>query len=152
MSYSPNIKNKISEVNSTTETLVGGATFTGVGEDVSQYDSVVVSVKADQDGTFTVQFSNDNVNWDSTLTRYYRVNQIEAPHRFTVTRKFCRVTFTNTSAQALTYLRIQTSYGLKNNLNAPTDSTLAQDFDSTVVRPTDFRYEVALGKRQGYTT
>jgi hypothetical protein len=37
-------------------------------------------------------------------------------------------------------------------LNAPIDSTLAQDFDATVVRPTDFHSEVALGRRQGVTT
>lgn len=29
---------------------------------------------------------------------------------------------------------------------------LAQDFDATVVRPTDYHYEVALSRRQGHTT
>jgi hypothetical protein len=43
-------------------------------------------------------------------------------------------------------------FGEKAELNAPTDSVLAQDFDATVVRPTDYHYEVALGRRQGATT
>lgn len=145
-------ENNISAHNSTTTPLNAGGVFTGVGEDVSQYNSVVVAVKTDQDGTYTVQFSNDNSNWDSTLTRYFRTNQIEPPHRFTVTRKYCRVVFTNTSASNQTYLRIQTVFGEKSDLNIPVDSSMSQDFDSISVRPTNLNYEVALGRRQGYTT
>lgn len=144
--------NTISTVNSTATLLNAAAVFTGTGEDVTRYGSVVVSVKTDQNGTFSVQFSNDNSNWDSVLTRYYRTDQIEAPHRFTITRKYCRVVFTNTSASNQTFLRLQTSFGDKADLNAPTDSVLAQDFDATVVRPTNYHYEVALGRRQGHTT
>ena len=150
MSYLPN-RNFISSVNSTTAPLNAAAVFTGTAEDVSQYDSVIISVKTDQNGTYTIQFSNDATNWDSTLTRYYRTTSIEPPHRFTITRKYCRITFTNTSASNQTYLRLQTVFGSKGDLNAPTDAILAQDYDATVVRPTDFRYEVALGLRQGHT-
>jgi len=151
MSYLPN-KNRISTLNSTSTLLNAAAVFTGTGEDVSQYNSVVVAVNTDQDGTYTVQFSNDNTNWDSTLTRYYRTAQIEPPHRFTITRKYCRVVFTNTAVSNQTYLRLQTTFGEKTDLNAPLDSTLAQDYDATVVRPTEFHTEVALGRRQGSTT
>ena len=151
MSYFSN-QNLISTINSTDTLLNAGATFTGTGEDVSRFSSVIVAVKTDQDGTYTVEFSNDNTNWDSVLTRYYRTGQIEAPHRFTITRKYCRVTFENTSASNQTYLRLQTVYGEKNDLNAPTDSNLAQDFDAIVVRPTKYEYETALGRRQGSTT
>ena len=138
--------------NSTTTPLTAGSTFTGVAEDVSGYDSVVVAVKTDQYGSFSVQFSTDNINWDSILTRYYRLGQIEAPHRFTITRKYCRVVFTNDSTTDQTFLRLQTTFGSKGDLNAPIDSTLAQDFDSIAVRPTDFHAEVALGLRQGAMT
>jgi hypothetical protein len=151
MSYFPN-KNFVSTVNSTDTLLTSGASFTGTGEDVSQFQSVVVAVKTDQDGTYTVQFSNDNTNWDSVLTRYYRTAQIEPPHRFTITRRYCRVVFTNTSAGDQTYLRLQTTYGDKTDLNIPNDSNMSQDYDSISVRPTDFKYEVALGRRQGSTT
>lgn len=141
----------VSTDNSTSTLLAAAAAYTGTWEDVSVYDSVTVAVKTDQDGTFSIQFSPDGTNQDSTLTRYYRTGQIEAPHRFTVTRKFMRVVFTNTSAADQTYLRLQTIVGDKGELNAPSDSTLAQDFDATVVRPTDYNSEVALGRRQGAT-
>ena len=143
--------NTISTDNSTTTLLNAAAAFTGTAEDVSKFDSIVVAAKTDQNGTIEVEFSNDGTNWDSTLTRYYRTDQIEAPHRFTITRKYARVVFTNTSASNQTYLRLQTAFGSKTPLNAPSDSVLAQDFDAAVVRPTDYKHEVALGRRQGAT-
>ena len=144
--------NTSSSANSSTTPLNTLAVFTGTAEDVSLYDSIVVAVKTDQNGTYSIQFSTDGTNWDSTLTRYYRTGQIEAPHRFTITRKYARIVFTNTSASNQTYLRLQTMFGDKSDLNTPLDSSLAQDFDSISVRPTKFEYESALGRRQGSTT
>jgi len=139
----------VSAANSTSTPLDAAATFTGTAEDVSGYNSVVIAVKTDQDGTYTIQFSTDGTNWDSTLTRYYRTTQIEAPHRFTVTRQYMRVTFTNTSASNQTFIRLQTSYGDKAPLNVPIDAVVAPDYDATIVRPTNYRHEVTLGRRQG---
>ena len=141
--------NETSVVNSTTTLLTNGSVFTGEWENVSSKDSLVVAVKTDQNGTYSVQFSPDGINQDSTLTRYYRTDQIEAPHRFTVTRNYARIVFTNDSGSDQTYLRLQTSYGTKADLNAPLDSTLSQDFDAIAVRPSDYKYEVAGGLRQG---
>lgn len=137
--------------NSSTTPLNASATFTGSWVDVSSFDSIVVAVKTDQNGTFTIQFSPDGTNADSTLTRYYRTDQIEAPHRFTITRQYARVTFTNTSASNQTYLRLQTTLGTFEALNAPIDGVMAQDFDAIATRPTEYRAEVALGRRQGAT-
>lgn len=146
------ISDAVVDSNSTTTLLTNGSTFTGDWEDVSTYGTITVAVKTDQDGYFSVQFSPDGTNVDSTLTRYYRTGQIEAPHNFTITRKYARVTFTNDSGSDQTYLRLQTLLGNRPALNAPSDSTLAQDFDATAVRPTEFKYEVAEGLRQGYET
>lgn len=144
--------NMVSVSNSSTSALNDSTTFTGAWEDVSAYDSVVVAVKTDQNGVFMIDFSPDGANVDSTLTRYYRTSQIEAPHRFTVTRQFCRVRFTNDSGSNQTYFRLQTTFGSKMELNAPQDSALAQDFDAIVTRPTQLDYEVVLGRRQGWTS
>lgn len=140
---------RVSTANSSTTLLTNGSTFTGDWEDVAHYNNVVVAVKTDQNGYFTIQFSPDGVNQDSTLTRYYRTTNIEAPHKFTVTRQYCRVTFTNDSGSDQTYLRLQTLYGEKSDLNIPQDSTMAPDYDAIATRPTDYRTEVALGRRQG---
>lgn len=140
----------VSAGNSSTDTLASGATFTGTWQDAITCPSVMVAVSTDQNGTYTIEFSPDGVNQDSTLTRYYRTTHIEAPHRFTVTRRYCRVTFTNTSASGQTYFRLQTIFGDRQDLNAPLDSTLAQDFDALPTRPTDYPTEVGLGQRQGH--
>ena len=152
MTYINPLKPIVSTDNSTTTPLSSGTTYTGTWEDCSNFESVVVAVKTDQDGTYAIEFSPDGINIDSSLTRYYRTNQIEPPHRFTVTRKYARIGFSNTSASDQTFLRLQTIYGAQTDLNAPMDSTLAQDFDAIVTRPTDFHTEVALGRRQGATT
>jgi hypothetical protein len=138
--------------NSSTAALNSAAVFTGTWKDVSAYATMVVACKTDQDGKIEIQFSPDGTNEDSTLTRYYRTTQIEPPHRFTITRKYMRVKFTNTSASNQTYLRLQTILGDHADLNIPVDATMSQDYDAVSVRPTEFKYEVALGRRQGATT
>lgn len=142
----------ISADNSTTTLLNASSTFTGVWVDASAYSSVIIATKTDQNGKIYVDFSPDGVNADSTLTRYYRTDQIEPPHRFTITRKYLRVRFENTSASNQTFIRLQTMLGNQTDLNSPADSTLSQDFDAQNVRPTDFNYETALGLRQGRST
>jgi len=148
-----NTKSVISNLNSTTTALNDGQTFTGGWEDVTEYESVVVACKTDQDGILSVQFSPDGVNVDSTLTRYYRTGQIEPPHRFTITRKYYRITFENNSGSNQTELRIQTSIKANSeSLNSPLDAILSQDYDAIVTRPSDYHTEVALSLRQGATT
>jgi len=146
------IQGTLSTDNSSTSAINTGSNFTGTWEDVSEYDSLIVAVKTDQDGYFEVQFSPDGTNQDSTLTRYYRTTQIEAPHRFTITRQYFRVVFYNNSGTNQTYFRLQTRYGQSAPLNAPLDSTVSQDFDATLVRPSDYTTEVAQGIRQGSAT
>ena len=142
----------ISTSNASSTLLTAASVYTGTWEDVSNYESVTIAVKTYQNGTYSVQFSPDGTNQDSTLTRYYRTTQIEPPHRFTIAREFMRVVFTNTSASDQTYFRLQVMLGDKAALNVPLDAIISQDYDATVVRPTDFKYEVALGRRQGSTT
>jgi len=138
--------------NSSTTPLANGESFTGAWTVVEDVEAVNIAVKADQDGIYSIQFSPDGINPDSTLTRYYRTNQIEAPHRFAVTRRYCRVVFTNDSGSDQTVFRLQTMVGGQSLLNAPVDGLLSQDFDSISVRPSEFKYEVATGLRQGYET
>lgn len=135
--------------NSSSSLLTAGGVFTGSWTNAESFSDLVVAVSSDQNGTFSIQFSTDEVNVDSTLTRYYRTDQINAPHRFTITRKFFRVVFTNTSSSSQTFFRLQTHVGSYSNLNTPIDSVLSRDFDSLAVRPTDPDSETVLGLREG---
>jgi hypothetical protein len=142
----------VSTSNSSVVALTSGSTLTGTWEECLAYEDISIAVKTDQNGTYTIQFSPDGTNADTTLTRYYKTNQIEPPHVFEVTRKYFRITFTNTSASNQTYFRLQTILGNRGQLNIPADSVMAQDYDSISTRPTKYEYEVALGLRQGQTT
>lgn len=150
--YTPAINSFTSTDNSSTTPLSNGATFTGTWENCEKYADLIVAVKADQNGIFYIDFSPDGTNVDSTLTKYYNTTDIEAPHRFTVTRKFFRVRFTNDSGSDQTAFRLQSSLKVSSNsLNAPLDQSLARDYDSIPVRPSLYRFEVAQGLRQGHS-
>lgn len=145
----PSIDGAVMTVNSSTELLSSGTTFTGQWVEATGYASVVVAAQTDQNGELYVQFSSDATNIESSLVRYYRTDTIEVPHRYTITRRYVRVVFTNSSTGNQTYFRLQSMLCYQTDLNAPLDSTLSPDYDSQSVRPTDFKTEVAISRRQG---
>lgn len=151
MTYLPNTKSQASVLNSSTETLTDGATFTGTGELNNQPD-VMVQVTTDQDGTLYCEFSNDGTNWDTSLSFTYDASRINPPHIFVKGSRYFRVRFTNGNDGEQSYFRLYTYYGEFNKLTAPINGTLAETYDALTTRPTDYHYEIALGKRQGSTT
>jgi hypothetical protein len=132
--------------------ISAGSSWTSDWIRIDRNDSLTISVKTDQDGYFQLELSPDGINQDSVLLRYYRTNRINPPHKFSVTRGYARISFYNTSVNNQGYFRFQTLNGTHADLNIPTDATVAQSYDAKVVRPTDYKYEVALGLRQGATT
>lgn len=101
----------ISNNNSSTTSLGGAAVFTGVSEDVSSYQAITVTAFANQasaPGGLALQFSPDNVNWDTSHT--YTV-AISTPRTVVeqVYARYFRVVYTN-GATAQTAFRLQTIY------------------------------------------
>lgn len=139
--------------NSSTSNIANGLAFDGEWQEVDPGTELIVTLKADQDLTLEILYSPDGETEDSTLTRYYRTGQIEPPHIFVNARPFVRVVVTNSSGTDTTSLRLYTYITDKTGiLNIPIDATMSQDYDSISVRPTDFPSEVALGRRQGWST
>lgn len=136
--------------NSSTTLLVASATFTGTAE-LNNYPDVMIYISTDQNGTYYIEFSSDGTNWDTSLSFLYDTTRINAPHTFDKAPRYFRIRFTNTSTTDQTYLRLLTYYGSFNQLTAPINGTLSENYDATVVRPTDYKSEVAMGKRQGRT-
>lgn len=133
--------------NSSTTALNAAATYTGTSVDVSQYASVVVAVKTDQAGTLYIEFSPDGTNWDSSLSFSVAASTNEV-HRLTVTRKYFRVRFTNTSASNQTYFRLQSMAGAQPALTSALNSVIQADADAATVRPLDFNLMTAEGLYQ----
>lgn len=140
-----------STINSSTSTLAAGATFTGTGE-LNDYSDVMIVVKTDQDGTAYFEFSTDGTNWDSSISSNYHTSEINPPKILVKGYRYFRVRFTNTSASTQSYFRLGVYYGSFNKLTTSIDGLLPQNFDAIAVRPTDYRYEAALGNREGATT
>ena len=134
----------VSIVNSSVAALTGAATFTGVWEDVSGYDSVVVSLLTDADGTLSIQFSPDGTNVDSSLSVAVTASSNET-HRVTVTRKYFRVVMVN-GAAAQSYMRLQSIKGEKQLLTSLLNSSIQDDDDSVLTRAIQEESLIAEGK------
>jgi hypothetical protein len=100
---------KVSTDNSTTSVLGAAAVFTGTGEDVSKFRTVVVSVYASHasasDG-FEVHFSSNGTNWD--ITKTYSVSATTGAYvAVPVLAQYFRVKYTN-GGTLQTSFRLQT--------------------------------------------
>lgn len=140
-----------STLNTSTTLLTNGSTFTGTAE-LNTASDVMVFVKTDQNGTLYCEFSPDGTNWDTSLSFKYDTTRINPPHVFVKGNRYFRVRFTNDSGSDQTYFRLGTYYGSFNKLTSPINGTVAENYDATLVRPTEYKYEVAMGKRQGRST
>ena len=94
----------VSTNNSSTATLAGDAVFTGIGDDVSRFASVSILYKSDVAAAtsgLSIQFSQDNTNWDVQLVGDLGAKTFQV-HRLVPAAKFFRVVYTNGSdAQSL---------------------------------------------------
>ena len=140
-----------SSKNSTKTALLTGETFTGEWEKI-ETPSIMVSVETDKEGTLYIDFSNDGVNPVFSATFPYKLDRINPPHIYEIGSRFTRVRFENTSGEDQGKLFVTSSYGSYNKLTAPLNGLVAETYDATIVRPTEYKYEVAMGKRQGRTT
>lgn len=134
--------------NSSQTPLLIGDDFTGEGVK-NEYASVMVVLSTDQNGTLYCEFSIDGQNWDTSLSFNYDTARINPPHIFEKGSRYFRVRFVNDSGVDQTYFRLGTYYGSFQKLTSPINGTLSENYDALVVRPTDYKSEVAMNKRQG---
>jgi len=134
MSYTPEIKNKISSLNSIVLTNVsGGTVWTGTGEDVSKYGRAGISIWTPFgefcDGVLTIEVSRDGVNWGGP-DRDYSNTAIAQPHMWNIVEQYFRIKYTHGSTSAST-LVIQTQY----SVNA--DVLLGHQLDEVLIDETE---------------
>ncbi len=124
---------RISALNGSIQPLAASGTYTGTAESTLGFSSIVITCKADADGTLYVDFSPDGTNWDRTVT-YTLQNSISELHRVTAVMQYFRVRLVNgTSAQ--TYCRLQV---LMNDFVEPSTAlnatTIQPDSGATLTR------------------
>lgn len=100
---------KVSTDNSTSTPLGAANSFSGTGEDVSKFRSIVVSAKASHASAangLKLQFSSDNTNWD--IEQAFTLNAADGEHYIvSVLAQYFRVVYTN-GGTLQTYFRLQT--------------------------------------------
>lgn len=109
----------ISTDNSSTATLAGDAVFTGTGEDVTRFSSIVVTTTSDvasAESGISLEFSPDNTNWDRKIIGHI-IGKAEHTHRLSVLNKFFRVVYTNGSTIQASF-RLQTVFHTSTSLSA----------------------------------
>lgn len=142
--------NHVIKEGETSVALKTGESWTGEWYDISAHNSLVVSCKTDKNGALYVDFSIDRINVDSTLS-FDVTASVNEVHRITVTRRWVRIRFTNSSVDDQGYLRLQALAGSHAPLNSALNSQIQSDQDTIVVRPLDFNLMVAEGLYQNRT-
>ncbi|GAF81820.1 unnamed protein product, partial [marine sediment metagenome] len=117
-------------------TLAAAATFQGVGEDVSEYGRVGVSITSTNatDGTLWMEVSHDNSTW-SSIPRTIANSSIANPHMWNIVEKYFRVKYINGTTEA-TALSIQVQYSNNANtlLGHQLDATLLDETEAIIAR------------------
>lgn len=135
-------------LNSTIVPLNTGATFTGSSEPCWPYPSIILSAITDQIGLLILEFSMNNINWDSSIV-YNLVPNLNEVHRVSVTRPYFRVKITNTSGANQTYLRVSCLLGSQTQLTSGLNAQIQLDSDSAIVKTLSDELILAQGLVEG---
>ena len=113
----------------TAASMAVGVTFQGVGQDVSKYSRVGVSITATNKcrGTLYMQVSHDNVNWGGPPRGIIDARFAE-PHMWNIVEKYFRIKYVNGNLPAEN-LSIQVQYS--NNAGIILAHQLDQELDDT---------------------
>lgn len=138
---------KFSVYNNTNNPLEDGEIFTGMNEDVSKYDSIIITCKSSTNSQLSIEYSSDKTNYDYIITHDLIANNDFS--EIIINRlKYVRIKITNNSGSNQTYLRLSTKLvnNLQNNsnneiLNNLSTSTLLdidETFNSGIVNVSKF--------------
>lgn len=94
MTYIPNT-GVVSTANSSTSAILGGDTFTGTAEDISQYSMITVFLDPDVSGTLRMEFSINGTDWDRAKVVSIPQGGGAAPHTLGIVSQYFRVVYIN---------------------------------------------------------
>ena len=149
MSYNPELRNKISTLNSVVLTSVAtGTTWTGGIEDVSEYGRLGISIWSPfgesipnpVNGTLTIEVSRDGVNFGGP-DRDFANTAISESHMWNIVEKYYRLKYTHGTVSAST-VEIQTQ------LSVNADTVLGHQLDGVLLDETEAIISRSIGVAQ----
>ena len=102
--------NVMSVGNSFTTPLLAGETFTGVGEDVTSYSTITISLFTDVESELLglkFEFSLDNITWYTT-DEYTYTNDVMKTYSLQIIAKYFRVRYINNATTPQTVFNLST--------------------------------------------
>ena len=132
-----------------TATISNGQTFTTNWERCYNFPSVTTNTFSDQDVSLFVDFTNDQVNVDSSIP-YDITQNINEVHRITTTRGYVRLRIVNNSGSTA-MVRWGYILGDQYQLTSSISSAIQADADALVVRSIPTDSDVAFGQFQGFS-
>lgn len=131
--------------NTTHTELLNGETFTGSASQTYKFQGVLVTCITDQNGTLTIEWTDDYENWD-----FQSIHSIQANSPFSITKQnlgtYLRVSLENNSGSDQTFLRLNTRLindVPDNNESVPVNHIL---FENSVVADNDTSSPVDITK------
>ena len=135
MTFIPVVLTTNDNNNSTTTTLGVSGVFTGVGSLTTGFGSFIITIKSDVDsasGGIDIQFSNDNVTYDTFYSDTY-ISSGYFTKSYQILKKYYRVIYTNeSSSQSSFELTSRLSVNNSDNITNNSITTFNNDVESSL--------------------
>ncbi len=118
MTFTPQVLTSMDNQNSITTLIGSNSTYNGTGKDTTGFNTIILSVKSTYDSApsgIQVQFSDDNITWNTFYTDTYFSTSYFVKN-YLIVKKYYRITYTNSSS---------------GSANISITSRLSTDFDSS---------------------
>ncbi len=118
MTFTPQVLTSMDNQNSITTSIGSNSTYNGTGKDTTGFNTIILSVKSTYDSApsgIQVQFSDDNITWNTFYTDTYFSTSYFVKN-YLIVKKYYRITYTNSSS---------------GSANISITSRLSTDFDSS---------------------
>ncbi len=127
MTFIPSVLTYDDSNNSSTSTLSSSASFTGNGTSTNGYDTLIITVKSNVDsssGGIAIQFSNDNVTYETLYSDTYYASGFFTKS-YLIVKKYYKVIYTNGSSS-------QSSFQLTSRLSTNSENVSSNNNSITV--------------------
>ncbi len=127
MTFIPSVLTYDDSNNSSISTLSSSASFTGNGTSTNGYDTLIITVKSNVDsssGGIAIQFSNDNVTYETLYSDTYYASGFFTKS-YLIVKKYYKVIYTNGSSS-------QSSFQLTSRLSTNSENVSSNNNSITV--------------------
>jgi hypothetical protein len=129
MTFIPSVLSRMDSNNSSIATLNSGQNFSGIYTETTGYNSLIITIFSDRDGSIDLYFSDDGTNISFTYNYTYYANQ-QYINNLEIIKKFYKIKFTNSSTSNQTSFSLNLRLSSENVSNLISNNFLNNDTES----------------------